>query len=138
MILTLEMLARIEQLCLHPSCESQPEQLIATIAEHGVDPETYLDVFEMQLDVLAACSKLYDKFEQNGRTQEAILYGIGASLGVVLGRVTHKWPVEGQNVASYLGENITERFNHALMGWFAWRDTAPPKTPTHAAAPALN
>lgn len=95
------------------------------------DVGCYLDILEMQLDLVAAANRFYDLRIAAGDNQATILCGLGGSFGIVVGRISHKDPVEGREIASHVGQMIAERFNRLMAQWFAWRDSAPPKLPTH-------
>jgi hypothetical protein len=133
-------LARLQAICDHQMGDGTTvESYLAYIAEHNVtDVDCYLDILEMQLDVLAAATRFYDKRTTLGDTQAAILCGLGGSFGMMIGRISHRQPVEGQEVASHLGQMIADRFNNFMAKWFAWRDSAPPKLPTHQPIATIN
>lgn len=139
--ITPSILARLQALADHRMGDGQTvEHYLQYIMEHGItDVECYCDILEMQLDILAATTRFYDQRLAKGDNQATILCGMGGSFGIVIGRITHRQPVEGKTVADHLGQMIAERFNRLMANWFAWRDTPAPKLPTtHVHSHALN
>lgn len=126
-------LARLVAIADHPMGDGTTLETYLQYIDSNqiVNVAAYCDVLEMQLAMLSAATRFVEQRTARGESQAAILCGIGGSFGVIIGRLTMQQPVEGQEAASYLGQMIADRFSHFLAKWFAWRDSAPPKPPTH-------
>lgn len=133
-------LARLQAICNHPMGDGTTvDGYLTYIATNNVtDVDCYLDILEMQLDILSATNRFYEQRVAAEDTQAAILCGLGGCFGIVMGRMSHRDPVEGREVANHLGQMIAERFSRLMSQWFAWRESAPPKLPTHESPFTLN